>query len=256
MVSWIGPPASGDGRRDSASSPWSPPRPFACTAGGRGRRPRRRRPRGGREPTRWFGRRQRKRVDPRSAARPAGLERAKRSIASGEGEGKITKNEGKGGGRSDSCLGGSRACEVSPVHTSPPAFVLYSRTPARPWIRSSAVPTVAPKAARGARGSSRILVARPTPFPPSAPPPDEQALMEHRGGASRWLGLRPREGSRPRSRSRDKRPAVSLLDALKVGKVTIARPSRSVSTLTSGLTRLERSLGNISGNIVSEKSWF
>ena len=44
----------------------------------------------------------------------------------------------------------------------PPASVLYSRTPARPWIRSSAVPTVAPKAARGARGSSRILVARPT----------------------------------------------------------------------------------------------
>ena len=114
-------------------------------------------------------------------------------------------------------------CEVSPVHTSPPASVLYSRTPARPWIRSSAVPTVAPKAARGARGSSRILVARPTPFPPSAPPPDEQALVEHRGGASRWLGLRPREGSRPRSRSRDRRPAVSLLDALKVGKVTIAR---------------------------------
>lgn len=109
MVSWVGPPASGDGRRDSASSPWSPPRPFACTAGGRGRRPRRRRPRGGREPTRWFGRQQRTRVDPRSAARPAGLERAERSIASGEGEGKITKNEGKGGGRSDSCLGGSRA---------------------------------------------------------------------------------------------------------------------------------------------------
>ena len=120
-------------------------------------------------------------------------------------------------------------CEVSPVHTSPPAFVLYSRTPARPWIRSSAVPTVAPKAARGARGSSRILVARPTPFPPSAPPPDEEALVEHRGGASRGRGLRPREGSRPRSRSRtDGRPAVSLLDALKVGKVTIARPSRGV----------------------------